>query len=85
MCLFLLSLQVVPEVTPCMSDTKKQVKEAAIAAMTAACDVIGNRDMEHMTGDIVKAIMNPAEVRTEGENAPEKIVRGTKWIGKSPE
>ncbi|CAN0153659.1 unnamed protein product, partial [Phaeothamnion confervicola] len=53
---------VVPELTPCMSDTKKQVKEAAIAAMTAACDVIGNRDMEHMTADIVRAIMNPAEV-----------------------
>lgn len=53
---------VVPAVTPCIGDTKKQVKTAAIAAMTAACDVIGNRDMEHMTGDIVKAVVNPATV-----------------------
>ncbi|CAM9567343.1 unnamed protein product [Choristocarpus tenellus] len=54
--------EVVPAVTPCMSDTKKQVKVAATEAMTAACDVIGNRDMEHMTSDIVKAVINPAEV-----------------------
>lgn len=54
--------EVVPAVTPCIGDTKKQVKTAAIAAMTAACDVIGNRDMEHMTGDIVKAVVNPATV-----------------------
>lgn len=53
---------VVPEVTPSMSDTKKQVKEAATKAMTAACDVIGNKDLEHMTGDIVKAIQNPKDV-----------------------
>ena len=53
---------VVPAVTPCIGDTKKQVKTAAIAAMTAACDVIGNRDMEHMTSDIVKAVVNPNEV-----------------------
>jgi hypothetical protein len=45
-----------------MSDTKKQVKDAAIGAMTGACDVIGNRDMEHMTGDIVKAIVNNGAV-----------------------
>lgn len=54
--------EVVPAVTPCIGDTKKQVKTAAVAAMTAACDVIGNRDMEHMTTDIVKAVMNPAAV-----------------------
>ncbi len=54
--------EVVPLLTPCMSDTKKQVKEAAIKAMTAVCDVIGNRDMEHFTSDIVRAIMNPKDV-----------------------
>lgn len=54
--------EVVPALTPCIGDTKKQVKTAAIAAMTAACDVIGNRDMEHMTNDIVKAVVNPASV-----------------------
>lgn len=54
--------EVVPALTPCIGDTKKQVKVAAVAAMTAACDVIGNRDMEHMTADIVKAVINPGDV-----------------------
>eukprot|EP00566_Odontella_aurita_P036480 CAMPEP_0113545932 /NCGR_PEP_ID=MMETSP0015_2-20120614/11533_1 /TAXON_ID=2838 /ORGANISM="Odontella" /LENGTH=194 /DNA_ID=CAMNT_0000446347 /DNA_START=85 /DNA_END=666 /DNA_ORIENTATION=- /assembly_acc=CAM_ASM_000160 len=40
---------VVPEVTACMWDTKKQVKTAATAAMRGACEVIGNKDIEHMT------------------------------------
>jgi len=53
--------QVVPEVTKSMSDTKPQVKEAAHAAMVAACDVIGNRDIEHMTEHIVRSITNPEE------------------------
>ncbi len=53
---------VVPLVTPCMSDTKKQVKEAAIKAMTAVCDVIGNKDMEPVTADIVRAVTNPKDV-----------------------
>jgi len=54
--------QVVPEVTACMTDTKKEVSEAAYAAMSAACDVIGNRDIEHMTSHILKSITNPEEV-----------------------
>lgn len=54
--------QVVPEVTVCMVDTKKEVKEAANAAMSAACDVIGNRDIEHMTTHILRSITNPEEV-----------------------
>uniref|UniRef100_A0A7S4NAU4 ABC transporter domain-containing protein n=1 Tax=Odontella aurita TaxID=265563 RepID=A0A7S4NAU4_9STRA len=53
---------VVPEVTACMWDTKKQVKTAATAAMRGACEVIGNKDIEHMTEHIVKAITKPKEV-----------------------
>jgi elongation factor 3 len=30
--------------------------------MTAACDVIGNKDIEHMTKNIVRSITNPDEV-----------------------
>lgn len=52
---------VVPQVTKSMSDTKPQVKEAAHAAMVAACDVIGNRDIEHMTEHIVRSITHPEE------------------------
>jgi elongation factor 3 len=53
---------VVPEVTVSMTDTKKEVKEAAVAAMTAACEVIGNRDIEHMTTHILRSITNPEDV-----------------------
>merc|ERR1719359_1434571 len=45
-----------------MTDTKKDVKEDAYQAMVAACDVIGNRDIEHMTSRIVRSITNPEEV-----------------------
>jgi elongation factor 3 len=54
---------VVPEVTVGMADTKKQVKVAAAAAMSSACDVIGNRDIEHMTVHILRSITNPEEVK----------------------
>eukprot|EP01041_Mallomonas_annulata_P002265 gene2265-4408_t len=53
--------RVVPEVTKSMSDTKPQVKEAAHSAMIASCDVIGNRDIEHMTEHIVRSITHPEE------------------------
>lgn len=54
--------EVVPELTACMWDTKKQVKDAAHDAMKAALDVVGNRDIEHMTGQILVAITKPKEV-----------------------
>jgi elongation factor 3 len=54
--------EIVPEVTACMWDTKKQVKAAATDAMKAACDVIGNKDIEHMTDKIIVAITKPKEV-----------------------
>ena len=55
--------QVVPEVTVSVTDTKKQVAAAATAAMTAACDVIGNRDIEHMTSHILRAITHPDDIQ----------------------
>jgi len=54
--------EIVPEVTACMWDTKKQVKAAATNAMKSACDVIGNKDIEHMTDKIIVAITKPKEV-----------------------
>jgi elongation factor 3 len=53
---------VVPQLTVSMGDVKKEVKEAATAAMIAACDVIGNRDIEGMTPHIVRSISHPEEV-----------------------
>jgi len=54
--------KVIPQVTLSMPETKKEVANAAHDAMTAACDVIGNRDIEHMTAKIVRSITNPEEV-----------------------
>lgn len=54
--------EVVPELTACMWDTKKQVKAASTAAMKAALEVIGNKDIEHMTDRILVAITKPKEV-----------------------
>jgi elongation factor 3 len=53
---------VVPEVTACMWDTKKQVKVASTNAMKGSLEVIGNRDIEHMTEKILTAITKPKEV-----------------------
>jgi elongation factor 3 len=54
--------KVVPEVTGSMSDPKKDVAKAAHDALVASCDVIGNRDIEHMTAKIVRSIIAPADV-----------------------
>ena len=54
--------EIVPEVTACMWDTKKQVKTASTDAMRAACEVIGNKDIEHMNAKIITAITKPKEV-----------------------
>jgi elongation factor 3 len=53
---------VIPQVTRSMHDPKKDISKAAFDAMTTACDVVGNRDIEHMTPKIVRAIMNQNEV-----------------------
>lgn len=54
--------EIVPEVTACMWDTKKQVKTAATEAMKSACEVIGNKDIEYMNAKIITAITKPKEV-----------------------
>merc|ERR1712176_1044780 len=53
---------VVPELTACMWDTKKQVKKASTDAMRAALEVVGNKDIEFMTERILVAITKPKEV-----------------------
>lgn len=53
---------VVPELTVSMNEPKKEVNQAAFQAMTNACNVIGNRDIEHMTSNIIRSISHPDEV-----------------------
>ncbi|EED92744.1 ABC cassette-containing protein, partial [Thalassiosira pseudonana CCMP1335] len=54
--------EIVPEVTACMWDTKKQIKTASTDTMREALKVIGNKDIEHMTEKILTAITKPKEV-----------------------
>jgi elongation factor 3 len=54
--------EVVPAVTGSMAEPKKEVSKAAHDALVAACDVIGNRDIEHMTSKIVRSIVVPGDV-----------------------
>ncbi|KAI9335952.1 elongation factor EF-3 [Obelidium mucronatum] len=54
--------QIVPEISKSVVDTDPAVCELGEAALTAACDVIGNRDLEHMTGPIVRSVTHPDEV-----------------------
>lgn len=53
---------IIPHVTASMNEPKKEVTAAAHEAMTNACNVIGNRDIEHMTSKIVHCISNPKDV-----------------------
>ena len=53
---------IVPEVTACMWDTSKKVKAAATDAMKSVLEVVGNKDIEHMTAKILTAITKPKEV-----------------------
>ena len=53
--------EVIPEVSKCVVDLKKEVCEAAEAALTVALDVVGNRDIEHLTKNIVRSITHPED------------------------
>ncbi|KAJ3066279.1 translational elongation factor EF-1 alpha [Podochytrium sp. JEL0797] len=54
--------QIVPEISKSVVDTDPTISELGEAALTASCDVIGNRDLEHMTGPIVRSVTHPDEV-----------------------
>jgi elongation factor 3 len=54
--------EIVPEISKSVVDTDMGVSAAAEKALTASCEVIGNRDLEHMTVHIVRSITHPDEV-----------------------
>lgn len=53
--------EVIPQVSTCIVDLKKEVCEAAETAMTSVCDVVGNKDIEHLTSLILRSITHPEE------------------------
>ena len=54
--------EVIPEVSQCIVDLKAEVSTAGTKAMAAACDVVGNHDIEGLTEYILRSIANPDEV-----------------------
>lgn len=50
---------IVPRVTSCLRDTKKEVAKAAKAALTEACRVSGNPDIAPTIPSMIAAIKNP--------------------------
>ena len=54
--------EIIPIITPCIQDTKRQVKEIASKTLKNVCDVIGNKDIEPLTESIVLAIQQPSKV-----------------------
>jgi elongation factor 3 len=53
---------IVPAVSECMWDTKKEVKDLAKTTLTKVCDAIGNSDIEPFIPVVVSAIAKPEEV-----------------------
>jgi len=51
---------IIPNVAPCMSDTRKEVKQAAQDTMSNIC--IGNQDIEPFIPSLISSIGNPDEV-----------------------
>eukprot|EP00644_Phytophthora_capsici_P000110 jgi/Phyca11/503560/fgenesh2_kg.PHYCAscaffold_4_\ len=54
--------EIIPVVTDCMWDTRKEVKVAAKETMTKVCNVVGNMDIEPFIPALVSCLANPTEV-----------------------
>lgn len=54
---------VIPFVTSQMWDLKKEVKDAAKAALLAVCDCVDNTDIKPFVPNLIKTIENPKEVK----------------------
>ncbi|KAJ2993188.1 translational elongation factor EF-1 alpha [Globomyces sp. JEL0801] len=52
---------VIPQVSQCVIDLKKEVGDAAEKCMLTILEVVGNRDVEHLTPAIVRSITHPEE------------------------
>lgn len=53
---------IIPQVTDCMWDTRKEVKVAAKETMTKVCHVVGNGDIEPFIPALISCLANPSEV-----------------------
>jgi elongation factor 3 len=53
---------VVPVLSACVCDAKRQVKDAAISSMSIVCASVGNRDVDPFIPALISCIARPAEV-----------------------
>lgn len=53
--------QIIPQVSNCIYDSKKQVQVAGIDALNEACRAISNEDIRHLTPQLVSVIARPDE------------------------
>ncbi len=54
--------EIVPAATDAMGNARDAVKQAAVAAMTKCCGVVGNRDIEPFIPILVNCMLNPSTV-----------------------
>jgi elongation factor 3 len=55
--------EIVPAVTECMVDIKKELRDAATEALVKCCGAVGNRDIEPFIPNLVRCIAQPEEVQ----------------------
>ena len=53
--------QIIPQVSNCIYDSKKQVQTAGLEALNEACRAISNEDIRHLTPQLVSVIARPDE------------------------
>jgi elongation factor 3 len=53
---------IIPAVSECLWDTKKEVGVQALATITKGCTVIGNADIDPFIPHVISAIKNPGEI-----------------------
>ena len=53
--------QIIPVVSECMKDPKKQVRDIGEAAMQALCSSISNEDIVHLVPQLVSVISHPEQ------------------------
>lgn len=55
--------EIVPAVTECMTDIKKELRDCATETLVKCCSRVGNRDIEPFIPNLVRCIAQPEEVQ----------------------
>lgn len=55
--------EIVPAVTECMTDIKKELRDAATETLVKCCGAVGNRDIEPFIPTLVRCIAEPDQVQ----------------------